>query len=82
MNQPDILAVRQSTHGDFSKTAFVAQELKHIVRSNGENLTVAQFEALDMICVKVARILSGDPSEPDHWRDIAGYARLGAGDRG
>lgn len=29
-----------------------------------------------MILHKCGRILSGDPNEPDHWRDIEGYARI------
>jgi hypothetical protein len=35
------------------------------------------MEALEMICTKIARILSGNPNDPDHWKDIAGYAELG-----
>ena len=30
--------------------------------------------ALDMIAVKLGRILAGDPNYVDNWRDIAGYA--------
>jgi hypothetical protein len=26
--------------------------------------------------MKMSRILCGNPNEPDHWRDIAGYATL------
>ncbi|CAB4172042.1 hypothetical protein UFOVP1552_8 [uncultured Caudovirales phage] len=33
-------------------------------------------ESVHMIQQKIARILSGDPFEPDHWMDIEGYARL------
>lgn len=46
---------------------------------NPENRTAlssAQAEALEMIQHKIGRILSGNPNEPDHWRDIAGYATL------
>jgi hypothetical protein len=35
-----------------------------------------QREALDQIAVKLARILSGDPTCADDWRDLAGYAWL------
>lgn len=31
-------------------------------------------EALDMIAVKVSRIVTGDPTYLDNWDDIAGYA--------
>lgn len=33
-------------------------------------------ESIHMIQQKIARIICGDPFEPDHWRDIEGYARL------
>ena len=33
-------------------------------------------EGLRMICNKLGRIASGDPSYEDSWRDIAGYATL------
>jgi hypothetical protein len=38
-------------------------------------MSYVQREAIDMICHKLGRILSGDPSHPDHWLDIQGYAR-------
>lgn len=34
------------------------------------------IEALEMIATKEARILAGNASEKEHWRDIAGYAML------
>jgi hypothetical protein len=76
----DTLKERGRTHGDFTETAHVAQELKSLLYAaqsthNGAR-TPAMSEALDMICTKLARIVCGDPNEPDHWRDIAGYARL------
>jgi hypothetical protein len=35
-------------------------------------------EALDMIALKLSRILSGQANFKDHWDDIAGYAKLGS----
>jgi hypothetical protein len=29
-----------------------------------------------MICVKLARIVNGDPDYPDNWADIIGYCTL------
>lgn len=79
MARKKILDEREKTHGDFSETAEIAQELKYIIHlTNGVILSQAQMEALEMICTKIARILSGNPYEPDHWKDIAGYAELGA----
>lgn len=77
--RPAILQEREKTHGDFRKMAVVAHCLKTVVYTNaGANMTLAQREALDMICTKLARILCGNPLEKDHWVDIAGYANLGA----
>ena len=81
-----VLNERQGTHGDYGVTAEIAQLLKSIVREAnnkaGGKLTLVQMESLDMICTKVARILSGDPNEKDHWVDLAGYASLVAERKG
>lgn len=72
------LEERGKTHGDFSDNAKISQELKHAIRIGVRftDLSDIQREALDMICHKISRIVSGNPNEPDHWRDIAGYATL------
>ena len=74
----DILNERQKTHGDFKYVADIAQELKGYMRKwdGWHRINTAQAEALEMIASKIGRILSGNPNEPDHWRDIAGYATL------
>ena len=41
-----------------------------------EKMEVDQQDALDMIAVKISRILNGDPDYSDNWHDIAGYATL------
>jgi len=38
-----------------------------------------KYEALEMICLKMARLVCGDSNNRDSWHDIEGYARL-AGD--
>jgi Domain of unknown function (DUF6378) len=73
-----LLVEREKTHGDFKNVADISQRLKHLLDEYNSNLINAQREALDMIAVKVARILAGDPRRTEHWNDIAGYARLGA----
>ncbi len=65
---------RKKTHGSFSNVAIVAQQLKNICCT--EELTPIQQEALDMICSKIARIVTGNSAFADHWHDIAGYAIL------
>lgn len=72
----DTLAVRPTTHGDFSVNSVISQEMKMIVRSYDGNLSDVQKEAIDMIVHKISRILAGNPNTKDHWHDIAGYAKL------
>lgn len=74
----DTLAQREKTHGSFAVHAEITQNLKQVLVNNTiENvLTPSQQEALDMICHKIGRIIAGNPNEPDHWHDIAGYATL------
>jgi hypothetical protein len=74
----DILAERQKTHGDFYDVAMTAQTLKDAMRrgKNWKILDDTQRETLEMIASKIGRILAGNPHEPDHFRDIAGYAQL------
>ncbi|MCF1502924.1 hypothetical protein L0F51_03975 [Afifella sp. H1R] len=79
-----LLDERKAKHGDFSDHARITRDLKRIVageltlrsvRCQG-GITPVMEEAIDMIQHKIGRILAGDPSEADHWDDIAGYATL------
>lgn len=75
-----LIAERDKTHGNWSKQAQCAQSLKNCIRIAQEpirTLSKQQWEALDMICVKISRIVCGNPNEKDHWDDIIGYAMLG-----
>lgn len=76
-NTSEILDERQSTYGDFETCAKRAQEMKRYFRKESDNLTHRQREALEMIAVKIARILNGGQNHQDNWQDIAGYALLG-----
>lgn len=69
---------RNSTHGDFHDNADTSQALKLIMHSapNWERLSAVQKEALEVIALKISRVLSGNMSEPEHFHDIAGYAVL------
>ncbi len=42
-----------------------------------ELLSNQHKEALDMIALKISRIVSSDGNFRDHWHDIQGYAALG-----
>lgn len=81
-----LIAERRKTHGDWPRTAGLAQRLKRLIADElaaggkldgPRQLFFEQREALDNILVKIARIVSGDADHADHWRDIAGYALLG-----
>ena len=74
----DILDERAKTHGDYYRVAMMAQELKDAMRrgKNWRTLDDTQRETLELVASKIGRILSGNPHEVDHWRDIAGYATL------
>lgn len=92
MTIKDTLEQRQKTHGNFEDHADLAQALKaecseaaHSTKVGStcsapvryyRGLDAVQAESLDMILHKIARIIVGDPSEADHWHDIAGYATL------
>lgn len=76
----EVLNERETTHGSFTQTARIAQVIKHQIRvgaaQSGVHITAEMSESLDLIATKIARIVSGNPTEVDHWRDIAGYATL------
>lgn len=73
-----LVAERGKTHGDWEKQAKLARELKDTFRHlHTSDMSEMQYEALEMILVKISRIGTGNASEPDHWDDIAGYALLG-----
>jgi hypothetical protein len=73
-----IIEDRQETHGNFVDNASVAQRIKAVLRTapGWDRMSPVQKEALDLISIKVARIVSGKNREPDHWKDIKGYAYL------
>lgn len=73
-----LITERGSRYGKFKDGAEIMQEMKDVMREvdGWRNLTPSQREALDMIQHKIGRILNGDPTYDDSWKDIAGYATL------
>nr|DAF78429.1 MAG TPA: hypothetical protein [Caudoviricetes sp.] len=73
-----LITERGSRYGKFKDGADIMQSLKDTMRDvdGWDNLTASQKEALDMIQHKIGRILNGDPTYDDSWKDIAGYATL------
>jgi len=68
---------REKTYGNFVEQSRIAQTLKRALYANPDKIfDPDQLEALEMICVKMARIVNGDPNHADSWHDIAGYAML------
>ena len=72
-----MLSERGDTHGDALVQAQIAQDIKDIIRESA-SLDQLHQECLEMIAVKMSRILAGDPCHRDHWDDISGYAQLAA----
>ena len=75
-----LLAERGKRYGEFDRHAEITQDLKgvisHHVLDLDRRLDPDMTEALEMICHKIGRIINGDPSYEDSWRDVAGYATL------
>lgn len=72
------LMQRNARYGNFLDQANVSCGLKLVMKNtrNWNRLRPDQQEALEMIAVKISRILMGDPDYIDNWHDIEGYARL------
>jgi hypothetical protein len=75
-----LLAEREKTHGNYLLHAAITQDLKRVLRHHvadmDRGLDDDMAETLAMIAHKIGRIIAGNATEPDHWRDIAGYAQL------
>lgn len=75
-----ILTERNATYGDFTLNANASQALKSTYRAHCRGgLVPLHYEALDLICTKISRIITGgnlSAYHADSWDDIAGYAKL------
>lgn len=74
----ETLAERGRNYGDFVRTFDVIQQIKDALKDGGgwADMPPERREALEMIAVKMGRLVSGDSGHADSWHDIAGYARL------
>jgi len=77
MNLETLLRERGQQHGEWADNAAAAVRILTEVRLP-PSLPSTLVHAMEMIGTKIARIHAGNPYEPDHWRDIAGYAMLAA----
>ena len=71
---------RAQEYGKFKDGANLMQSIKRLLSDHatrhGQTFHDDQWEALEMIVHKIARIVNGNPDKVDHWVDIAGYATL------
>lgn len=72
-----LLTERGRTHGNYQERAALTHSLRLLLRDHIAELEPYQIDAIEMILLKLSRIAVGNAQEPDHWDDIAGYARLG-----
>ena len=72
------LAARGERYGSYPEQCRISQNIKRamIDSPNWATLSDDKKEALEIIAVKMGRILNGDPEYADSWHDIAGYAKL------
>ncbi len=74
------LNARAQDYGKFKDGAALMQGIKRLLADHaarhGKTFVDDQWEALEMIVHKIARIVNGNPDKVDHWVDIAGYATL------
>lgn len=83
MKTEELLEQRASVHGDALDQFQVSQDLKKIFQTLLEGNDFYKQatwpeqcminEGLDMTATKLSRILVGDCTFDDHWRDIGGY---------
>jgi hypothetical protein len=75
-----ILNDRAKDYGKFKDGAALMQGIKRLLaehaRVHDKLFADDQWEALEMIVHKMARIVNGNPDKVDSWIDIAGYATL------
>jgi hypothetical protein len=73
------LEERGNQYGDVEEQATVAESIKASMRrypEHWEALSPVKKQSLDVIALKISRIICGNPLQPDSWHDIAGYAKL------
>jgi hypothetical protein len=75
-----VLDEREDQYGSFMQAADTAIKIKGVMHNaiarNDLHLYPDQLLSLDMIAVKISRIVNGNPAHRDSWIDIAGYATL------
>lgn len=72
------LKQRGNVHGDFPLQALMHDQLLRVMMTSPifKKLNAPHRQSLNLITMKISRILNGDPHHTDHWHDISGYATL------
>lgn len=72
------LEERGKRYGNYLQQTRISKTLQNRMRmvESYKELDPDMQDALEMIAVKISRILNGDPDYSDNWHDIAGYATL------
>lgn len=75
-----LLVQRGEKYGDVDAQAKTFDDIMKAIAPPGSNwstLAPRQRQSLNVIALKISRIMHGDPDYDDNWDDIAGYALLG-----
>jgi hypothetical protein len=78
VNIDETLKDRRGTHGDYREQCRVTSAVKRAMYDSGNwgILDEDMKEAMEMIAVKIGRLLTGSFHHHDSWHDIVGYAKL------
>lgn len=76
----ETLDARGETYGKFIELARTTFAIRNVIaaelEARGKVLEPDMLYAIEMIVVKLGRLINGDPRHLDSWTDIAGYATL------
>lgn len=74
----DTLQERGKNYGNYREQTTISKNIKEAMQERAKywEMESDQQDALEMIAVKMSRIVNGDPDYADNWADIAGYATL------
>lgn len=78
MTVESTLVERGTNYGNYLKQCKISHKLKTAMAEvdGYYRMEVDQQDALELMAVKISRILNGNPNYVDNWTDIAGYATL------
>lgn len=74
----ETLEERGKNYGNYREQTTISKNIKEAMQERAKywEMESDQQDALEMIAVKMSRIINGTPDYSDNWWDIAGYATL------